>query len=76
MQIKDTDRFNFSKITGLACKTNKTLSFLAMDSLTYELVSERLGIKLNSSNQNTAAVIIDSQVCILIFSIFFARTLV
>lgn len=52
----------FDKINGLACKTNKTLSLLAMDSLTYELIAERLGIELKESEFHTAAAIIDNEV--------------
>lgn len=33
-----------------------------MDSLNYELVAEKLGISLRNTAQNTAAVIIDSEV--------------
>lgn len=38
------------------------MSFLAMDSFTYELIAERLGIQLDSLPFNTTAVIIDSEV--------------
>lgn len=58
----NTSRIHFDKINGLACATNRTLTFLAMDSFTYELVAERLGITLKDTEQNTAAVIIDSEV--------------
>lgn len=52
----------FDKINGLSCNTNRSLTLLAMDSFTYELVAERLGITLKDADQNTAAVIIDSGV--------------
>lgn len=52
----------FDKINGLACKTNKTLSLLAMDSLTYELIAERLGIELKETEFHSAAAIIDNEV--------------
>lgn len=61
-QASNFSEFGFNKITGLRCKTNKTLSFLTMDSLNYELIAEKLGISLRSTSQNTAAIIIDSQV--------------
>lgn len=61
----NTTSMEFDKINGLACKTNRTLSLVAMDSLTYELIAERLGIELKESEQNTAAVIIDNEVGII-----------
>lgn len=54
--------FDFNKIIGLGCKTNKTLSFLAMDSFTYGLFAEKLGISLDKWNKSTAAIVIDAQV--------------
>lgn len=62
VQTTNTNTFNFEKITGLACKSNRTLSFLSMDSLNYGLVAERLGVSLRRAVQSTAAIIIDSQV--------------
>lgn len=53
---------DFDKINGLACKTNRTLSLMAMDSFTYELMAERLGIELKDSDHNTAVAIIDNEV--------------
>ncbi|KAG0730339.1 Thioredoxin domain-containing protein 11 [Chionoecetes opilio] len=46
---------------GLGCRTNKTLSFLALDSLHHQDVAERLGVNLSSlsSPPNTAALIVD-----------------
>lgn len=61
-QTSNTDMFNFEKITGLACKSNRTLSFLSMDSLNYGLVAEKLGVSVRHAVQSTAAIIIDSQV--------------
>lgn len=49
-------------ITGLGCRTNKTLSFVALDSLQHRDVARRLGIDLSSREPaNTAAVIVDVQ---------------
>lgn len=59
---KSSSDFDFNKIIGLACRTNKTLSFLAMDSSTYGLVAEKLGISLENSIKSTAAIVIDAQV--------------
>ncbi|KAK7077199.1 hypothetical protein SK128_004047 [Halocaridina rubra] len=47
-------------ISGLGCKTNKTLSFVAVDSLQHKNVAERLGINMTAREpSNTAAVIVD-----------------
>lgn len=59
---KSSNDFDFNKILGLGCKTNKTLSFLAMDSFTYGLIAEKLGISLENMNKSTAAIVIDAQV--------------
>lgn len=53
---------SFDKISGLACRSNRTLSILAMDSFTYELVAERLGIHLDQMDKQTAVAIIDREV--------------
>lgn len=62
LQSMNASRIHFDKINGLACSTNRSLTLLAMDSFTYELVAERLGITLKDTEQNTAAIIIDSEV--------------
>nr|XP_053655636.1 thioredoxin domain-containing protein 11-like isoform X3 [Cherax quadricarinatus] len=47
-------------ITGLGCKTNKTLTFVAVDSLRHGDVAEKLGVNLTTREpQKTAAVIVD-----------------
>lgn len=47
-------------LTGLGCKTNKTLAFIAIDSLHHKNVAERLGINMTAKEpSNTAAVIVD-----------------
>lgn len=65
----NASRIEFDKINGLACTTNQSLTLLAMDSFTYELVAERLGIMLKDTEQNTAAVIIDSEVNVIVIAI-------
>lgn len=66
-QTTNISALNFHKITGLACSSNRTLSFLSMDSLNYGLVAEKLGISLKHAVHSTIAVIIDSQVLIWTF---------
>lgn len=53
---------DFDVISGLACKSNRTISFLAMDSTKYELFAERLGVDIRNVEKKTAAVILDSEV--------------
>ncbi|XP_031632179.1 thioredoxin domain-containing protein 11 [Contarinia nasturtii] len=60
-KVDNSSQFDFDKLTGIGCKTNKSLSFLAMDSLVYPLVAEKLGISLKSALQNTVAVIVDGK---------------
>ncbi|KAF5283521.1 hypothetical protein FQA39_LY17336 [Lamprigera yunnana] len=52
------DRIN---VTGLACKSNSTLTFIALDSLRYYHFAERLGINLFTIKDKTAAVIINQK---------------
>ncbi|XP_014673984.1 PREDICTED: thioredoxin domain-containing protein 11-like, partial [Priapulus caudatus] len=47
------------QIEGLRCRTNKTLRFLAMDSVRYGMFASKLGAQLSS--EKTAAVIVDKQ---------------
>ncbi|XP_071521287.1 thioredoxin domain-containing protein 11 isoform X2 [Panulirus ornatus] len=49
-------------VTGLGCKTNKTLAFVAVDSLHHKNIAERLGVNVSAQEPpNTAAVIVDLQ---------------
>lgn len=49
-------------VNGLACKSNKTMAFVAMDSLLHYPFAEKLGINLSKYMHKTAAVIIDDKV--------------
>lgn len=49
-------------VNGLACKNNKTMAFVAMDSLLHYPFAEKLGINLSKYTHKTAAVIIDDKV--------------
>lgn len=57
-----TTSFN---VKGLKCKTNKTLLFIAMDSLHHHHFAEKLGIDLYKRPNKTAVVILDNKVCVL-----------
>ncbi|CAL4105676.1 unnamed protein product [Meganyctiphanes norvegica] len=49
-------------ITGLGCKTNKTLSFVAVDSLRHNDVAQRMGLNLTAKHPHkTGAVIVDTK---------------
>ncbi|KAK4316919.1 hypothetical protein Pmani_011968 [Petrolisthes manimaculis] len=49
-------------VVGLGCKTNRTMSFIAVDSLRHKDVAEKLGVNLTTREPpNTVAVIVDSQ---------------
>lgn len=52
-----------SELDGLACRSNKTLSIIAMDSLMYYQFAEGLGSNILQSKDKTAVVMIDKQVC-------------
>lgn len=45
--------------TGLACRTNRTLNFVAMDSILFPTFAEHLGIDVLNETHSTVAVIIE-----------------
>lgn len=49
-------------VSGLSCKTNTSLSLLAMDSLLHYHFAQRLGIDLSKNIDKSAAVIINDKV--------------
>lgn len=49
-------------MNGLACKSNKSLAFLAMDSLLHYPFAEKLGLNLSTYEDKTVAVITDDKV--------------
>lgn len=57
-------------LIGLACRSNKSLALLAMDSLLHYPFAEKLGINLSNYKHKTAAVIIDDKVsyCLILFA--------
>lgn len=57
-------------VNGLACKSNKTIAFVAMDSLLHYPFAEKLGIDLSKYRHKTTAVIIEDKVSGLFFFIF------
>lgn len=52
----------FINFTGLACETNRTLTFIAMDAVLYHSFAENLGIDISKNYHQTAAVIIEATV--------------
>lgn len=57
---------NFDLIAGMSCNTNKSLSFLVVDSVHYHAFAERLGIDVLASANKTIAVIMDHDVCVVV----------
>lgn len=58
-------------ITGLACKNNKTLSLLALDSEMYHYIAERMGVHILDIENKTAALIIDNEVSLSRFILYY-----
>ncbi|KAJ8922905.1 hypothetical protein NQ315_001447 [Exocentrus adspersus] len=52
---------NIHNISGLACKTNRSLTFVAMDSLLYYHFAERLGIDVTSGKEKSSVAIINEK---------------
>uniref|UniRef100_U5ESM9 Putative thioredoxin-like protein n=1 Tax=Corethrella appendiculata TaxID=1370023 RepID=U5ESM9_9DIPT len=50
---------NLELIAGLACKTNRTISIMAIDSNLYHVFAERLGVDVLNAENKTRAVIVD-----------------
>ncbi|UYV82873.1 TXNDC11 [Cordylochernes scorpioides] len=49
-------------LAGLRCRTNRTLQFIAMDTVQFSAFAERLGINVWRAPHHTAAAIVESQV--------------
>lgn len=52
---------NLELMSGLGCDVNKTLSFMAIDSVLYHTFAERLGIDILNYENKTAALILDHE---------------
>ncbi|XP_041365008.1 thioredoxin domain-containing protein 11-like [Gigantopelta aegis] len=50
-----------SNISGLGCRTNKTISFYAMDAVHHSVFAERLGVNISSLPSQPAVVIVDKE---------------
>lgn len=55
-------RDQFERIAELACNVNRSMNFIALDSILYHVFAERLGLDLLARRDQTAAVIIDHEV--------------
>lgn len=53
----------FQRVSELGCVRNRTLSFVAVDSALYHVYAERLGVDVLGAANQTAAVIVDHEVC-------------
>lgn len=52
---------NLDLMSGLGCNVNKTLSFMAIDSILYHTFAERLGVDILNYENKTAALILDHE---------------
>ena len=59
--LADTD--SNSNMAGLACRTNKTLGFIVMDTRGSSMFAQRLGLNITSKTKKPVLVIFDNQVC-------------
>jgi hypothetical protein len=55
------DPANLRPITGIACKQNRTLSLMAIDSVQYHVFAERLGVDVLRRPNKTVAFILDHE---------------
>lgn len=49
-------------VLGLACRANKTMTFIALDSKRFQHVAKGFGINLNEFRENTALLMYDKKV--------------
>ncbi|XP_050498800.1 thioredoxin domain-containing protein 11 isoform X4 [Diabrotica virgifera virgifera] len=54
-------------IAGLSCRTNKSLSFVAMDSLLHYYFARQLGIDLNNEPDKSAVVILNDKTVVVLY---------
>lgn len=66
---RDCEQEDEIKFTDAICKVNKTLAFVAIDSLYYFHFAEGLGIDVFNSSDKTVAVILDPAVSYFLFFI-------
>lgn len=59
VQQQQQQQHQHHSITGLGCRTNKTLKFIAIDSILYPAVAESMGINILNETHDTAIVISD-----------------
>lgn len=59
--VDDVDSSSLQLISGLACKSNKTFTLIAMDSNNFHTFAERLGIDILEIDNKTATIIMDHE---------------
>lgn len=57
-----TDWTDFERVAQLGCATNRTLSFVTVDSVLYHGFAEQLGVDVLRMEGETAAIIVDNEV--------------
>lgn len=59
--IDDNDSAPLELVSGLACKSNKTFTLLAIDSISFHTFAERLGINILEMENRSAVMIMDQE---------------
>lgn len=59
--IDDDDPSSLQLVSGLACKFNRTLTLIAIDSINFHTFAERLGVDILEMENKTAAFIMDQE---------------
>lgn len=59
--MDDDDTASLELVSGLACKTNRTFTLIAIDSISFHTFAERLGIDILDVENKTSAIIMDQE---------------
>lgn len=59
--MDDEDSASIQLVSGLACKSNKTFTLIAIDSVNFHTFAERLGIDILEIENRTSAIIMDQE---------------
>lgn len=61
---------NYSPLNGMACMPNKTLTFIAMDSLKYHHFAERFSVDVLKQKDKSSVILLNEKVIDLIYLIY------
>lgn len=59
--VDDANTAPLERISGLACKSNRTFTLVSMDSVSFHTFAERLGVDILEIENKTSAIIIDQE---------------